>query len=279
LNNNYNVKKRKLFMSALLLLTTLSGYGQACSLPVGARAIGAGHTGVVIEGFWSVFNNLAAAANIQKVYSGVFIENRYLLPEMNRIAAGILFPVRKGALILTTDHFGGNHYTEMKAGIGYTMPLGKTFSAGIQLDYLLMAIGEGYGSYHAFSFEGGIMARITEKLTLGVHIFNPAHLKWINTEEHIPVIFRGGLSFKPEASLGLFAEVNKSTDNQTIFCVGAEYGYNQKFFVRAGITSGPSRYTFGAGFNIKRIRVDIASSVHAWLGYSPQLSFTYCLEK
>ena len=96
--------KRKLFMPALVFLAISTGQAQPLSFPVGARAIATGHTGVVIEGFWSVFNNQAAAAKLKKIHTGVFLENRYLLPEMNRIATGIFLPTRKGGAIITIDH-------------------------------------------------------------------------------------------------------------------------------------------------------------------------------
>ncbi|HSG68149.1 MAG TPA: hypothetical protein VK994_05535, partial [Bacteroidales bacterium] len=63
--------------------------------------------------------------------------------------------------------------------------------------------------------------------------------------------------------------------NQLMFCAGAEYYFADRFFMRAGITTGPSKYSFGAGMKVNKLVIDISSSIHEWLGYSPQLSFTY----
>lgn len=274
------MKKNLFMLSLIMLLSGTNAKAQAFTYPLGARAIGMGHNSLVIKDYWAIFNNQAAAAFLPGIHAGVFMENRFLLDEMNRIALGVSVPVKKGSLFVNADHFGGKLYSELKAGAGYAMHFGEHFSAGLQLDYLRIAISEGYGSHHAFTFEGGIHVSITEKLSLGFHIFNPLHVKWSGTSnEHIPVTMRAGLGFKPEASLTICAEIMKSTADAAVISAGVEYRYKSRFFIRAGITSGPARYTFGAGFRLKKLVIDIASSVHSYLGYSPQLSFTYSFEK
>ncbi|MEN8225065.1 MAG: hypothetical protein ABFS05_06855, partial [Bacteroidota bacterium] len=263
--------RKKLFTSLLLLCVLQSSCQQPLSCPVGARATGSGHSGIVHEDLWGAFNNQAAVASLKNIQAGVFLENRFLVDEMNRIATALYLPLNSGGIIISVDHFGSFIYSEMKAGLGYSMQMAKLFSAGVQLDFLQMSIGEGYGKYLAVTFEGGMLAKLTEKLKLGIHVINPINTKWIGTEEQIPSVIRGGFGYKPESSLELYAEVHKSTNNPVIFCAGTEYRYHEKFFIRAGITSGPSRYTFGAGFMIKSLKLDISSSVHSWLGYSPQL--------
>ena len=270
---------RNLFISACILSLNISANGQATSTPVGARAVAAGYTSLTAENLWASSNNQAATAYFNKFQAGLYFENHYLLDEMNRIAMGVFFPFNKGGISLCVDHFGGSLYSEMKAGLGFALPMGDNFSAGVQLDYMRMAIGEGYDSYHALTFEAGVLARITDDIKIGLHVFNPIHQKWTKTEEHIPVLIRAGIAVRPEKSLELYAEVHKSTSNPAIICGGAEYHFREKFFMRMGITSGPARYTFGVGFSINRIFLDISSSVHSWLGYSPQLSFTYTFSK
>lgn len=274
------MKKNLFMLSLIMLLSGTNAKAQAFTYPLGARAIGMGHNSLLIKDYWATFNNQAAAAFLSGIHAGVFMENRFLLDETNRIALGVSVPVKKGSLFVNADHFGGKLYSELKTGAGYAMHFGEHFSAGLQLDYLRVAISEGYGSYHAFTFEGGIHVSITEKLSLGFHIFNPLHVKWSGTSnEYIPVTIRAGLGFRPEASLTICTEIMKSTADAAVISAGCEYRYKSRFFIRAGITSGPARYAFGAGFRLKKLMIDIASSVHSYLGYSPQLSFTYSFEK
>ncbi len=270
---------KKLFINGFVLLSTFISLAQPGDYPLGARAIAMGHTGLVNKDLWGVCNNQATVAYLSGVEFGMFMENRYLIKEMNRIVIGTAIELGKGGLFASVDHFGDHHYSEMKAGAGYALQFGEHFSAGLQLDYLRMAIGEGYGSYHAFTFEGGIYASITDKLSLGIHCFNPIHAGWINTKERLPITIRGGLGFRPEPSITICAEVRKSTAGAAIIAAGCEYRYMDKFFIRAGISSGAARYTFGAGIKLKKLMIDIASSIHSFLGYSPQLSITYSLKQ
>lgn len=270
---------RNLFISSCILLLNISTSGQTVIPPVGARSVAAGYTSLTAKNLWSVFNNQAASASLKNIQAGLYFENLYLMDEMSRVALGAFLPLRNGGISVCIDHFGGSIYSEMKLGVAYSLPMGEHFSAGVQLDYLRMSIGEGYGSYHAMSFELGILASITDNIILGVHVFNPSHQKWMQTNEHIQALIRGGIAVKVEKSLEIYGEVHKSTANPAIFCGGAEYRYREKFYLRMGITSGPARYTFGVGLQTGRILIDISSSVHSWLGYSPQLSFTYTLNK
>lgn len=212
---------------------------------------------------------------IQKPQVGVFAENKFLVPDFNRIAAGIIIPVNKVVLGLTADQIGSTAYSETKAGASCAIRFGKNISAGIQLDYIRMNLPEEYDDHHVITFEGGIYAAISEQLSMGIHLFNPLQSKWSQSEEQMPACIRGGMAFKPEASLSIYVEADKSTARPAILAAGVEYRYKEIFFFRAGISSGPSRYCFGAGFKLKRFIIDFASSVHSWLGYSPHMSITY----
>lgn len=267
--------KMNLFMVCLLIPCMNMLNAQTEASVVGARAIGMGHNSLVNKDLWSISNNQASAAYLMQITAGVFAENRYMLQEMNRIVLGVFIPVTKGGLFLDIDHFGGDIYAEMKIGAGYARQMGKHFSFGLQLDYLRMTIGEAYGSSQALTFEAGIMAEITEILSMGIHIFNPIHTSWMGAAEPIPVTIRAGIGVRPEPSLNICAEILKSTASKAVISVGCEYRLRERFFVRAGIGSGPARYTFGAGMKIRSLMINIASSVNAYLGYSPQISFIY----
>jgi len=264
-----------LFITWIIILLSIGVISQPLSSPVGARAVAIGHCSVVSKDIWGVFNNPAALAFQTGMEFGLALENRFLLKEMNRITLGASAQLGHGALSAGIEHFGDQYYGEMKASAGYALQIGKQFSAGLQLNYLRMAIGDGYGNFQAFTFEGGLLAMISDKLSIGIHCFNPIHVKWIGTTEHIPLSFKGGFGFRPEKSIMICAEILKSTATAAVFSAGCEYRYRDKFIIRTGITSGPARITFGVGFKLKKLVIDIASSLHSYLGYSPQLSLIY----
>jgi len=255
------------------LLTVNNSFSQ--SGPIGARAAAMGHGGLMIKDIWGIYNNQAVPAFTKGFELGVSLENRYMMKEMNRISLGVAKQLGKGGLFAGIDHFGDGLYGEMKASAGYALQLGSRVGAGLQLDYLHMSVGDGYGSYHAFTFEGGLLVSITDRFSLGLQCFNPVNTRWTGTGEHLPVMIRGGFSYKPESSIIICGEILKSTAMPAVISAGCEYGFREKVFFRAGVSSGPARLTFGAGIRLRRLMIDIASSMHAYLGFSPLVSFTY----
>ena len=177
------MKKLDLFMICLPLLICTTTAAQPLGYPLGARAKAMGECGLTQADLYGIFNNQGVLARLQ--FSGLMLstENRYLLPEMNRVSLGAAFTAGKGKVFSGLDHFGGPMYAEMCAGAGYALPLGKYVSAGLRLDYLRITFGEGYPSRQAFTFEGGLLITPGPRLSLGLHVFNPLHLKWMGTEE------------------------------------------------------------------------------------------------
>ncbi len=247
--------------------------------PAGATATALGNTSVARKDLWAVINNPAGAAASRQPGLGAFFENRFLVPDLGRAAAAIYFPAGTGGFMASLDHMGTGYFSESKLGFGYCLPLGNKVLTGAQLNYLFMHIGDGYGNYQALTFEGGIMVDVAESLTLGIHVFNPLHFPWIGTQEAIPVIMRAGFEYRPLSNLSISAEMNKSTDYTLSIGFGAEYSFTGDFHIRAGTVSRPAMLSFGAGMKLGRLMIDLSSSIHEWLGYSPQCSIRYSLKK
>ena len=262
-----------------MLVPLFTTQAQSLSYPLGAAAVAAGNTSISRKDLWAAFNNQAAVAFLKQPEAGIFVENRFMVTQLNRIAVAAAVPMKRITLSITTDQIGADSYAEIKAGTGCAIRFGDHFSAGIQLNYHHLNIGDAYDAHHAFTFEGGIFAELNKMLSMGIHIFNPLQTKWDHAEEKITATIRGGLAFAPEPSLSLYAEVEKSTLTTAFLCAGAEYRFREKFFFRAGFSSGTSRYSFGAGFKLQKLIIDFASTVHSWLGYSPQLSITYSFKQ
>jgi hypothetical protein len=59
------------------------------------------------------------------------------------------------------------------------------------------------------------------------------------------------------------------------FRTGAEYKLNKLAYARIGVSTNPARYTFGFGFEMKKLAFDLSSTYHTELGYSPQVSLQF----
>jgi hypothetical protein len=73
-------------------------------------------------------------------------------------------------------------------------------------------------------------------------------------------------------------EEEKDIDQQAVFKAGLEYHVIDVLFLRAGIGSNPTLSTFGFGLKINQFVLDVASSYHQELGFSPQFALAYDLK-
>ena len=265
-------------LSILLLLFSFFILKAADNYPVGARAAGVANASVTYSDVWSSFHNQAGLAQVNDISAGVYFENRFLISDLSVKGFAVALPTAKvGTFALSATMFGGSLYNEKKAGIGYAKKLGQKFSAGVQVDYLSTFIAEDYGNRSSFAVEIGMLAEPVKNLKLGVHLFNPNKAKLAEyADERIPVIMRFGASYKFSEKVLISAEEEKDIDQKSVFKSGIEYHIAEVLYLRGGISSNPSLTTFGFGLKInKQFLLDMASSWHQQLGFSPQFSLGY----
>lgn len=258
------------------LLIARAGFASGEWTPAGGRSAAIGMSSVALSDCWSVNNNQAGMAFFDRTAAGVYFENRFLVKEMGLQTGAFSLKTKHGMLGATIGYSGDANYNNTTAGLAYAMKLGNRFAAGIQLDYIGTALGEEYGKRSNLTFEAGIMAKMTEQLTFGAHVFNPLHVKISEfNDERIPTILNAGFGYEFSNKLLLTAEAFKNSEFPMELRTGAEYKFNKMAFARIGLGTNPFRYTFGFGIETKIFSFDLSSSVHQQLGYSPQASLQY----
>ena len=176
----------------------------------------------------------------------------------------------------TVGYSGDANFNTTKAGLAYAMKFGNRFAAGVQLDYIGTTLGEEYGKRSSITFDAGIMVKITEQFIFGAHVFNPIHAKISDYDnESIPSTLNAGFSYTFSDKLLLTAEACKNSEFPMEFRSGVEYKLGKIAYARIGLSTNPARYTFGFGLEMKKLTVDLSSSIHQQLGYSPQVSLQY----
>lgn len=242
----------------------------------GGRSASMGLTSAAVSDFWSISNNQAGMAFYDKTAAGIYFENRFLVNEMATQTGAFTFKTQYGMLGAAVSYSGDANYNTTKAGLAYAIKLGNRFAAGIQLDYIGTALGEEYGKQSNFTFDAGLLVKLTEELTFGVHTFNPVHVKVAEyNNERIPVTLNAGFGYTFSDKLLLTAEAFKNSEFPMEFRTGAEYKFGKIAFARIGVSTNPARYTFGFGLEMKKLTFDLSSSIHTELGYSPQVSLQY----
>jgi hypothetical protein len=267
-------------ISCFIFLISNCAYAAGDHMIIGGKAAALGYTSVTQSDEWSVFNNQAGLAWCKRFSAGIYFENRYLLKDLSLKALAITLPAGRGAFGVSFRHFGFSMYSEMNTGIAYGMRLTKSFSAGVQVDYLRLHVADGFKDNSVFSCEIGLQFRAGEHLWLGLHVANPVPVKLSSlTQERLPTLLRFGLSWRIMEGLHSDIEVEKDLVHKPVLKAGIEYRPAKSFYIRMGILSNPATFTFGFGLEFGNLQFDLASSYHFILGYSPQASVIYSFGK
>jgi hypothetical protein len=270
-----------------IMLTTCNLWCASENQPIGGRSAGLGNASSALNDFWSVHNNQAGLGSINNLSAGIYYENRFLVQELSLKAVSFVLPTKSGNFGFNFNSFGYVNYNEMKAGLAYGRKFGKIFSAGVQLDYLRTHIAENYGNKDVFTFEIGIQTELSNQLTIGAHVFNPIRVKiQSETDDRVPAVFKLGISYDVSEKLLIALETEKDSDFKPLIRGGIEYKIIEMAFVRIGYSTLPSTsgsdsfsiasvYSFGFGLNIGKFVLDLSSSWHQTLGWSPMVSLNY----
>ena len=274
-------------MKRLLLLLTLiisasNIFAYDLIHPIGGRSAAMGGTSVASQGLWAMQNNPAGMANLDKINLGLYYENRWLLPETAYKCGAFALPTKFGTLGLSFNQFGSSKYNENKFGLAYAKGFGRYLQIGLQLDYLLLKIGNDYGKFSAVTFELGIQSQVTDKLTLGTYIFNPVSFSFEQTLNHEkpPIVMRFGMAYKFTKDFIGQCEIEKNTEREGVSLRGGlEYEAVKNFFIRAGVQTNPGILSFGVGYAIRFAQVDVAAQLHNELGASVQIGMIFSIGK
>ncbi len=250
------------------------------NFPIGARSAAMANASVSLSDVWSAQQNQAGLGFLHNYSAGVYYENRFLLKELSIRGAVAAIPVKGGTFGLSITNFGYTSYNENKYSLSFAKSFGDKVSAGIAMDYLTTKIVDGYGSKGVFAAELGLQAKPLKGLTIGFHLYNPTRTKLTSYDnERIPTIIRLGADYKFSDVVILAIETDKDISQKAMFKAGIEYKAVKELYLRIGIATNPTLSSFGFGLNLKDIKIDISTSYHQTLGFSPQLSLTYNFNK
>jgi hypothetical protein len=264
------------FCLALTTQTTLCQNGLP---PIGgARSAGMGYTGVTYTDIHSVFTNQAGLAMIDKFAATAFAEQRFFLSELQGISAGAALPTNSGTFGVSVNYFGFEDYNEQRAGLAYGRKLNEKLALGAQLLVLNTSIPE-YGNKTNVTFEVGLLSNLLPELQLGFHVYSPARIQLVE-DEFLPSLFRLGLNYSPSDKLQILAEVEKNIDYPVRSKFGLEYTLFDAFKMRVGAATEPLNLSFGLGYQLGNgLSLDIASTYHDILGFTPTAGVSYAIQK
>jgi hypothetical protein len=270
----------RFFLSVGCLLCTLITLGGNDNTPLGARSSAIGGASVTLDDVWATQNNQAALASMRNFSAGAFYENKFLLKELSSRAAAVVMPIKIGTIATLIHNFGYSQYQENKYSISFAKAFDPKFSMGIAMDWINIQLGDNQGKKNIFTSELGIFSKPLKNLTLGAHIFNPARIKLADyNNERLATILKLGGNYLFSKNVLMAIEAEKDISKKVIFKTGIEYRPVNQLYLRIGLSTNPILSSFGFGFNIKNVQLDVSAKYHQILGFSPQLGILYTHNK
>jgi len=242
-----------------------------------ARSNALGGAFTTLVGYAAVNGNQAGIAKEINPSVIVYNEKSFWISELNTVAVGFILPTKSGVFALSTSYKGFSTYANQNLGLVYGRSLSKNLSVGLKMNYQSIGIKE-YGAVNSFQFQMGMQSKLSDELSIGIHIYNPVGF-FVNQNEVLnqPVIFNIGLAYKPSKGLSLVSEIEKNIDFKTNVKGGIEYLINKKLFIRGGIATAPISSSIGFGLILNRFKFDFATQIHTVLGITTSVQLNYLI--
>lgn len=217
----------------------------------------------------SFTGNQAALAGSRQAGVGVFGERRFMLNETSVYTLATSLPTRLGNFGIQVNYAGFKNFRENKIGLAYARKLGKLVDVGVQFNYYGYSV-PAYAKASAINFEIGAMMHLTDKLNAGIHVYNPVGGKLgKNSDEKLAAAYKVGLGYDASDRFFISSEIIKEEEKAVNVIAGLQYRFAKQFFAKAGFISESTIAYAGAGIGWKNLRLDISSSYHPQLGFSP----------
>ena len=261
----------------LLLFTAIFSFpllGQNGSpIANGGRTLGMGNTGVVNRDLTSVYSNQAGLAYLTSMQAGVFGSRRFMIADIDAVGAAFAYPTASGTFGLDVNYFGFEGFNEQSVGLNYGRKLFDKLAIGGKVLVNTTSIPE-YGNASTFTFALGFYSRLLSNVHLAGHVFNPVRSK-ITTNETLPTNLRIGLTYFPSKKTTINLEAEQDLDYDMRIKAGVEYKMIEQLFLRLGAQTEPVQVSFGIGFELDYLKIDVASMYHQVLGFTPGISIIY----
>ena len=218
----------------------------------------------------SYLNNQAALARVKNITAGVYGERRFLLAATSLYAAAVAVPTSNGNFGVAVHYSGFKNFNESQAGLAYARGLGKKLDVGIQFNYYSYRVPS-YLSSGTVTVEIGTVIHLTDKLNLGLHVYNPVGSKFSKTDERLTSAVTVGAGYDVSDHFFIATEIVKEENFPVNINTGVQYQFMKQFFARVGIATATSAGYAGFGIGWNNFRLDITGNYHPQLGLSPGL--------
>ena len=242
----------------------------------GAAEAGMSYSCVMKSGFWSSFHNQALLPFNTAPFFALNYQNRFNISELGTRSAGLVIPAGKACLGAIYSHFGYKDLRRHSAGLACGLKLSEKISAGIQTDLFFERTSGEYNERRSVTFEAGLLIMPSEKIRFGLHLFNPVPNSF--RKRYLPSSVRAGAGIYLSRILFACAEAEMSSGRELILKTGFEYEPGKSLRLRGGFSSENNSFSFGIGYIIKFVQLDLGFTTHERLGTTSSASIIFQLK-
>lgn len=233
---------------------------------------------VCLADSWSAFGNQAGLAQINRPVLGGTFQNRFLIKELSTGSALFILPVQSSVFALSFYQFGKTIFRQEKLGIAFARSLSPKLHAGLQFNCYSFFLPEANQSKGTYGIEIGFQYQLTKNVLMGIHALNPVKtsIKTVSGEYDYPTRYNLGALIQLSGSFEFMAEAEKQLLTPEISIkTGLEYDLMKTLVLRTGLSGKPYELSAGMGFEVKKLKIDLAVAYNQYLGNSPSASFQY----
>lgn len=223
--------------------------------------------------FWSSFHNQANLAFQSSFSAGFNYESRFAVKELGTRTAGIVIPSGRASFGAVYSYFGYPDFKREMAGISCGLKLSEKLAAGVQADYFGEKTYADYGNKGIITCEAGLLWLPSEDVRFGVHVFNP--LPASLNKAFLPLRIRAGAGISLGNNLFAGAEAEMSSGYKMLIRAGFDFEAMKKLWLRGGFSTGGNAFSFGLGYAIKFMQMDVSFATHEKLGITPSVSLIF----
>lgn len=271
----FSLQRFSVSLIGIFLFTSVYA-GDPFRIPAGAGEAGMNYASITSTSFWSAFHNQASLAFNSRVAAGFNYENRFGIRELSTKSGAVIIPAGKASIAGVYSYFGYPDFRRHSAGLACGLKLTDKIAAGAQVDYFSeMTYGE-YEDHQAVSFELGMILSPSENVKVGVHLFNPLPESF--TGSLLPSGIRAGAGVSLSTYLFAAAEAEMTTTSSLLVRTGFEYEAFKKVLIRGGFCTDNTSFSFGLGYRLDFVQLDLAFVTHDRLGVTSSASMIFRLK-
>jgi hypothetical protein len=239
----------------------------------GAAEAGMNFSCVMKPGFWSSFHNQALLPFNNTTSLGFNYQSRFNISELATRTAGLVIPAGKSCIGAYYSHFGYKDLYRHSAGLGCGLKLSEKIYAGVQTDFFSENTKGDYDERRSLTFEAGLIIIPSDKIRIGLHVFNPIPNSL--RKNYLNSSVRVGAGTYLSRTLFTSAEVEMVTGRNLILKTGIEYGTGKNFILRGGFSTENNSFSFGIGYLLKSVQIDLGFMTHEILGLTSSASMVF----